>query len=56
MSIMLIFSAQLCELLPLNLPSLHPPPPSQSQCTLVQYIQRVCGGGEGGVELCWRLY
>jgi hypothetical protein len=52
-SVMLVFSTQLCELLPLY-PSLwFIPPPHPLPCVKVQYIQTVCGweSGEGKKNL-----
>jgi hypothetical protein len=52
---MLVFSTQLCEILPLKPFLVHPPPPpSQSQSTV--YTDSVWlrgGGGGGGGVLSW---
>jgi hypothetical protein len=52
---MLVFSTQLCELLPLY-PSLWftPPPPFPSMYQSTVYTDSVLLEGGGGVELCWR--
>jgi hypothetical protein len=53
---MLVFSTQLCELLPLYTFSLvhlpYPSPPTQSQPTVYSDSVWLGGGGGGGVELC----
>ncbi len=50
---MLIFSTQLCKLLPLyyNLLSGSPPPLPLPKVKM-QYVQKVCGGGGVGVLSC----
>ncbi len=54
-SVMLVFSTQLCELLPLY-PSLwftSPTfPPSKVKVEYIEYRQCVAGRGRGGVKLC----
>jgi hypothetical protein len=56
-SVMLVFSTQLCVLLPPNLLS-DSTPPTPLPCVKVQFIftDSVWLGGGGGVESCWRPY
>jgi hypothetical protein len=55
-SVMLVFSTQLCKLLPLY-PSLwFTSPPSQCQSTVYTLKTVCCREGMEGVESCWRPY
>jgi hypothetical protein len=54
-SVMLVFPAQLCELLESNLLSCSTLLPYPALCVKVQYLQTVCGwDGMVGVESYWR--
>jgi hypothetical protein len=56
-SVLLVFSTQLCELLPLSPFLWFNPPPPPLPCVKVQYTQTVCGWeGVGRAESCWRTY
>ncbi len=51
---MLVFSTQLCELLPSNLSGSPPPPFPKSKYNMYIDPSVWLGGGGAGAELCWR--